>query len=215
MRVARLAGAVLALWLSAGDPILAQQRPPLTRIAFGSCAYQERPQPIWGAVLRYQPELFLFVGDNVYGDVRDGRIVPNDQAMESLRYAYAQVARVQGFMQVKNNIPHHATWDDHDYGKDDAGGDFAFKEQAQRLFVDFWNIPADDLRRSRPGIYHAASHGPPDKRIQVILLGTRYFRSPLKQTDQLGAPGKERYVPDDDLGKTMLGDTQWQWLAER
>ena len=56
----------------------AQSAPPLTRIAFGSCAHQERPQLIWEAVLQYRPELFLFLGDNVYGDVRDGKVV--DQA---------------------------------------------------------------------------------------------------------------------------------------
>jgi alkaline phosphatase D len=215
MRIAAVASLVLALALSAGDPALAQQRAPLTRIAFGSCAYQERPQPIWGAVLRYQPQLFLFAGDNVYGDVRDGGTVPDDQAMDSLRHAYAEVTKIPGFMQVKNNIPHLATWDDHDYGKNDAGGDFAYKEQSQRLFVDFWSIPPDDPRRARPGVYHAASYGPPDQRIQVILLDTRYFRSPLKPSDQVGAPGKERYLPDDDPAKTMLGDAQWSWLAER
>ena len=38
---------------------------------------------------------------------------------------------------------------------------------------------------------------------------------PLKPTDQPGAAGKERYVPDDDPGKTMLGEVQWAWLADR
>ena len=43
-------------------------RPPFSRIAFGSCADQVKPQPIWDAILAYQPELFIFAGDNVYGD---------------------------------------------------------------------------------------------------------------------------------------------------
>jgi alkaline phosphatase D len=63
--------------LGAG-PAAAQSAPTLTRIAFGSCAHQERPQPIWEAVLQYRPELFLFLGDNVYGDVRDGTTVANE-----------------------------------------------------------------------------------------------------------------------------------------
>ena len=61
--------ALLALLLPAPAP--AQVPPPreavLTRIAFGSCADEEKPQPIWDAVLAYRPELFLFTGDNVYG----------------------------------------------------------------------------------------------------------------------------------------------------
>jgi alkaline phosphatase D len=51
--------------------------------------------------------------------------------------------------------------------------------------------------------------------VQVILLDTRYFRSPLRPTDRRGAPGRERYLPDDDPAKTMLGEAQWAWLAER
>ncbi len=51
-------------------------------------------------------------------------------------------------------------------------------------------------------------------RVQVILLDMRWFRSPLKITDQRGAPGKERYLPDPDPTKTMLGETQWAWLAD-
>ena len=48
--------------------------------------------------------------------------------------------------------------------------------------------------------------------MQVILLDTRSFRSPLRPTDQRGAPGKERYLPDPDPAKTMLGEAQWAWL---
>jgi alkaline phosphatase D len=47
---------------------LSQGRPPLSRIAFGSCANQSMAQPIWDAVLAYRPDLFIFAGDNVYGD---------------------------------------------------------------------------------------------------------------------------------------------------
>lgn len=40
----------------------------MSRIAFGFCADQAKPQPIWDAILAYRPELFIFAGDNVYGD---------------------------------------------------------------------------------------------------------------------------------------------------
>jgi alkaline phosphatase D len=51
-------------------------------------------------------------------------------------------------------------------------------------------------------------------RVQIILLDLRWFRSPLKASDERGAPGKERYVPDPDPAKTMLGPVQWAWLAD-
>lgn len=46
------------------------------------------------------------------------------------------------------------------------------------------------------------------------MLDTRWFRSPLKKTDDWGAKGKERYLPDADASKTMLGEAQWVWLKQ-
>ena len=84
---------------------------------------------------------------------------------------------------------------------------------AKELFLKFWKVPADDIRRTRDGIYDSRIIGPPGMRVQIILLDLRWFRSPLKASDQRGAPGKERYVPDPDPAKTMLGPVQWAWLA--
>jgi alkaline phosphatase D len=211
-------GLIAALVMTGLAPLsngVAQQQNPLTRIAFGSCAYQERPQPIWRAVIGYRPELFIFAGDNVYGDVRNGQVVPDAQAIASLRHAYSEVAKLPGFVEIKSSFRHLAIWDDHDYGKNDGGAEFWGKRESQRLFLEFWNIPQTDPRYSREGLYHAETHGSSGQRIQIILLDTRYFRSPLKRTDALNAPGKERYQPDDDPAKTMLGEAQWAWLAER
>ena len=98
-----------------------------------------------------------------------------------------------------------ATWDDHDYGLNDGGVEFAHKALAKDLFLDFWDVPAGDIRRTRGGIYASCIIGPAGKRVQVILLDVRWFRSPLKITDKRGAAGKQRYLPDLDPAKTMLG----------
>jgi alkaline phosphatase D len=206
--------ALLVLLVS--GPALAQEAPPpLTRTAFGSCADEEKPQPIWDAVLAYRPELFLFAGDNVYGDVRNGRNVSEPELIESLQQSYAHAAKLPGIARLRSTVQHLATWDDHDYGKNDAGADFAGRHDAQRLFLQFWDVPLSDERHSRGGVYHAQTFGPEGQRVQVILLDTRFFRSPLKPTDQRGAPGRERYLPDDDPTKTMLGEAQWAWLVDR
>jgi alkaline phosphatase D len=194
--------ATLAAWTS---PVPAQDAAPLTRVAFGSCAHQAKPQPIWDAVLDYRPELFIFAGDNVYGDVTSA-------AMTELRAAYARAATIEGYAKVRATVPVLATWDDHDYGRNDAGADFAHKAAAQRLFLDFWDVPQDDPRRTRDGIYHAETIGPEAMRVQVILLDTRSFRSPLRSTPEPAIPGKGPYLPDPDPGKTMLGAAQWAWL---
>jgi alkaline phosphatase D len=185
----------------------AQARRPLTRIAFGSCAEQADSQPIWDAILTYKPELFIFAGDNVYGDFNTADAGP-------LRKAYATADAIAGYNKLRDNVSHLAVWDDHDYGLNDGGSDFPHKVVAKDLFLDFWKVPASDVRRTREGIYDSRIVGAPGMRVQVILLDVRWFRSPLKLTDQRGAPGKERYLPDPDPAKTMLGETQWAWLAE-
>jgi alkaline phosphatase D len=191
-----------AVWTSTAP---AQDAAPLTRIAFGSCAHQTKPQPIWDAVLDYRPELFVFLGDNVYGDVTSA-------AMTELREAYASTAEIEGYAKVRATVPVLATWDDHDYGKNDAGAEFAHKDAAKRLFLDFWQVPQQDPRRTREGVYHAETFGPEGMRVQVILLDTRSFRSPLRSTSEPGPPGKGPYLPDPDPAKTMLGAAQWDWL---
>ena len=179
---------------------------PLRRIDFGSCTDQTKPQPIWDTVVADRPDLFIFGGDSVYA---------NEQpfAIERLRQAYAMEAAVPQFARLRATVPHMAIWDDGDYGLNDGGAEFAFKDQTKAEFLNFWRAPADDPRRRHGGLYDARLFGPPGRRVQVILLDTRWFRSPLKATDVRDAPGKERYVPDPDPSKTMLGAEQWDWLA--
>src|SRR5687767_5967249 len=75
----------------------------LTRIAFGSCAKQDADQPIWKSVLDVKPDLFIFLGDNVYGDTRD---------MNVLRHKYAQLEAKSGFQRLRATTPILAVWDD-------------------------------------------------------------------------------------------------------
>jgi Phosphodiesterase/alkaline phosphatase D len=211
-----LAALLLMLALSSAregkaDTVEAALPPPTTvidRLAFGSCADQRLPQPIWGPILAFRPQLFLMLGDNVYGDVSSG-------AMTELIAAYQALAAQPGFASLRASVPILPIWDDHDYGVNDGGGDFPYRQAAAAQFRAFWRVPADSPRGSRDGLYDAATFGPPGERLQIILLDTRSFRSPLRPTDERGVAGKERYLPDPDPAKTMLGDEQWRWLAER
>lgn len=193
----------LCLWLCFSAAAAADSR--LTRIAFGSCARESDPQPIWEAIVAGRPELFIFTGDNIYGDTAD---------MSVMRAKYALLAAQPGFGRLRQLCPILATWDDHDFGQGDGGADFAMKRGSQAAFLDFFGVPADSPRRRREGIYDAASFGPPGKRVQVILLDTRFFRSPLKRVPK-GTPGRAKYVPNHEPGITMLGDAQWRWLETR
>jgi len=183
-------------------------RPGLVRIAVASCCNQNQPQPLWDAVMAEQPEHLVFAGDNVYASQQPFRI-------EALRAAYAQQAQVPGFARLRQRIAHSAIWDDHDYGLNDGGAGFAHQQASKDAFIDFWGLPADDERRSRPGLHHARVIAQGGRRVQIIVLDTRWWRSDLKPTDVRGAPGRERYLPDADPGKTLLGPEQWRWLGQR
>jgi len=182
---------------------------PLARIAFGSCARQDKPQPIWDAVVDTKPQRFLFLGDNIYADTED---------MDVMRAKYALLGKQPGYQKLKATCPVLATWDDHDYGANDAGAEYAKKREAQQVFLDFFEAPRNDPRRTQEGIYSAQVFGPPGKRVQVILLDGRYFRSALKKGFEKGEPGEGKrgiYQPNDDPKATMLGDAQWRWLEEQ
>jgi alkaline phosphatase D len=192
----------------------------LTRIAFGSCAEGGKEQTIWDAVLASRPELFVFLGDNIYGDTRN---------MKELRAKYAELAAQPGFIKLRASTPLAVTWDDHDFGEDDAGGDFPQKEASRQVFLDFWGEPADSPRRARDGVYASYVFGPPGQRVQLILLDLRYNRTPLQKPDPgprnyrawatarhkrgLEVPGP--YARNPDPRATMLGERQWHWLEQQ
>lgn len=181
------------------------QTSPVSRIAFGSCIRQDRSQPIWQAISDYQPQLFVLTGDNIYGDSDD---------VEILKIKYDQLGSNPGFKKLKGLCPILATWDDHDYGVNDGGAEFPIKRESQKLFNDFFETPQDSPRRHREGIYDSAVFGPAGKRLQIILLDTRYFRSPLTKANPR-MKGRGPYGPTDSPGSTILGDAQWSWLEEQ
>jgi len=180
----------------------------LTRIAFGSCMEETLPVPALRGVLAIQPDLFLAMGDNLYGDDP-----ADDPALPILTQAYRDLATNADFVALNRTVPILATWDDHDFGANDAGAIYGGKTRAEALFDGFWGDSA--LGQDHPGVYGARIFGTVGQRVQIIMLDTRTFRSPLKDSDEPGTKGKERYVPDDNATKTLLGETQWAWLAQQ
>ena len=116
---------------------------------------------------------------------------------------------------MKLNFSIEAIWDDHDYGRNDGGRDYPYKQSSKELFLKFWDIPKNDKRRTRPGLYYELVLQIGQERLQILFLDTRTFRDSLVPSDKLGAPGKERYLSADDTSLTMLGKTQWDWVSRK
>ncbi|SEB35379.1 alkaline phosphatase D [Tenacibaculum sp. MAR_2009_124] len=167
-------------------------------IAFGSCNDQNKTNPFWENIMEQSPNLWIWGGDTIYADTDN---------MEKMRLLYEQQKNNIEYSAFTQSIPILGTWDDHDYGVNDGGEEFEKKQESQQLFLDFLNVPANSPRRKREGIYHSKIFKTPDGTIKVILLDTRYFRSPLTKSKEKN----KRYQPNKN-GGTILGLQQWKWL---
>tara|TARA_S200000501_G_scaffold173181_1_gene163125 strand:- start:1680 stop:2645 length:966 start_codon:yes stop_codon:yes gene_type:complete len=166
------------------------------KMGFGSCNDQRLSTPAWSSLEEESLNTFFFLGDNVYGDVPSGEL-------KNLKNSYDAFDKVmpKWLKQTEKLV----IWDDHDYGLNDGGGSYRNKADAQKLFNNFWNIPQDDLRRSRDGIYFSSEKTIGNKSVLFIGLDTRYFRSDLTKINN-------KYIPNNKPEATILGNEQWKWL---
>jgi alkaline phosphatase D len=181
------------------------------KIAFGSCGHQDNTLPIFDVVVKHQPNLFIFLGDNIYGDTYN---------MDTLKAKYQKLGKKASFLNLKKNMPIIATWDDHDYGANDIGRHYPFNKQSKEIFLDFFEEPKNSERRKHKGIYTSYFYNFQDKKIQVILLDNRTFRDDLVRYNNSFKKEKRHqfydfdYLPHKTSDSTFLGNEQWQWLEK-
>ncbi|XP_065854661.1 uncharacterized protein [Euphorbia lathyris] len=166
--------------------------------------------PIWKAITDFDPQIFIWLGDNVYGDIRclykvfgkertigpwknAPRFVPSSQ--QELESKYHKDKTNPAYSRLRQSTKVIGTWDDHDYGLNDAGKEFEGKVTNQRLLLDLLDEPQDSPRRKQEGVY-TYTFGPVNRQIKIILLDTRYHRDPLHSDG------------------TILGVSQWTWLEK-
>lgn len=169
------------------------------KIAFGSCLHQNLPQPIWNSIKKENINSFIFLGDNIYGDMPSGKLT-------KMKKAYIQQKKIMPDWLYEKDI--NMIWDDHDYGMDNGGSSYPLKEQAKEMYLNFWDIPNNDARRSRDGIYTSKIVNIDGFKLNIIMLDTRYFRSALDRSTG-SAP---YYKKNLDPNSTILGKKQWNWL---
>jgi alkaline phosphatase D len=196
--VRRFVGLFFGFWVVVGTSG-ADSQAPLERIAFGSCYKPEKKGGVWAGVRKFDPQLWIWLGDNFYHDWANGKYVRTNDDPDSFAKGYRALGRSEGVQALQSLAADRvmATWDDHDFGKNDAGKEYDRKEESRKAFAKFFGVP------DRPdGIYSSRDFGPEGKRVRVILLDTRYNRDSL--------PRKGEALSDGDI----LGESQWSWLGE-
>ncbi len=169
----------------------------LTTIAFGSCNKQDEPQPLWDDILAQRPDLWIWLGDNIYGDTDN---------MKKMRSMYAKQLAQPDYQRLITSVPVVGTWDDHDYGVNDGGKEYSEKQASRDLLLEFLAVPKNQPVWQREGAYQSYTVGPAGRRVKILLLDTRYFRDALVAS----ANEDRRYGPN--ASGDLLGEAQWRWL---
>ncbi|MEO5722177.1 MAG: alkaline phosphatase D family protein [Chthoniobacterales bacterium] len=190
---------LLALLVGTAAASAQETAAPVTRIAFGSCNREYKPQPLWPAILACQPEVWIWLGDIVYGQA--------DQ-LEDLARRYRSEKERPEYQTLRRQARVLGVWDDNDFGVSNGGAENPNKQKSQALLLDFLDESPESPRRAQAGVYAASTFGPPGRQVKVILLDGRYHReAPAKPWD--GIVGKP--AADADI----LGPEQWVWLEEQ
>jgi alkaline phosphatase D len=170
---------------------------------FGSCAYlndpaYDRPGKPYGQgteIFKHMADsgadFCLWGGDNIY--LREA-----DFSSESgIWYRFSHDRATSDLQKLYAVMHHYATWDDHDYGSDNANQSFGFKDITLAAFKSYWGNPTYG-ETTNPGVYTKFIWGDAG----FFLMDDRTYRDESSM-DQ-----------DKNLGKTAWGDRQINWLKQ-
>ena len=172
---------------------------PDITIAIGSCFFLAAAEPPWNArtygggyeifdaIAAKAPDLMVWLGDNLYFQP------PDELDPASMAARYRRQRALPSLQRLLVAAPQLATWDDHDYGPNDADMSYVLKAESLALFRRYWANPSYGLPDA-PGVFGRARWGDVD----VFLLDDRWYRSANRS--------------NDEAGKTMFGAQQLAWL---
>ncbi len=190
-----LAGICLTRSLSAQDSLSSaaglqwslRDEQPLTRFTFGSCNYSDRDQSYWQQIAKDDSQLWIWLGDNIYGD---------GLSMQQRLQRYAELKNNRYYSAFRANCPIIGTWDDHDFASDNKDGRFPDKVESKKQVINFLDISKDTGILEHSGIYQSYSFGPVGQRTKVVLLDLRYNQNQA------------------NTQKVLLGEAQWAWFTK-
>lgn len=160
---------------------------------FVSCA-NESAESVWAEMIRRGMDRVFLMGDTPYVDVIDVR------QLQPAREQHRHFISTPNMARLIRSRPTVATWDDHDFGRNNANG----------VYIDIdGNRSANALQSFREyrdhaqfgngseGIYHADRMGVLD----VFLLDPRYF-------------SQKSPSPVNPAHPACFGPDQWNWIRQ-
>jgi alkaline phosphatase D len=183
-----------------------QYRKPAPDFSFltGSCAYFneakfDRPGKPYGGdssifetMAKTPADFNIWLGDNWYYREVDY------SSVWGLKYRASHDRAIPILQKLMASMPQYAIWDDHDFGPNDAGENYIFKNESRTIFNDYWLNPTSG--ENKEGIYTMMNYGDVD----FFLLDNRFFRSDINLADTIN-----NIVNED---KAYFGKSQLEWL---
>ena len=97
------------------------------RVAFGSCyGVFDHESDIFETIAKDDPDLFVWLGDVAYIDAPNLSFKP--MPIEYIKERFQMTKEAPGYSKLLQTSSVIGVWDDHDYGSNDAGRNFAFKD---------------------------------------------------------------------------------------
>lgn len=176
------------------------------RIAFGSCSQQASDEQFWDEIAYTKPAIWIWGGDNVYGDTHDLSLLKAKYEGQKNRESYQRFIK-------KNLIT--GSWDDHDYGINDGGKQFSKKSESKELAANFLGFSKINPVWKHEGLYNSTLIKKKKEIVKIINLDTRYFRDTIYKQFIVDTLTKKRisYYATNPTGD-VLGNEQWNWLEE-
>ena len=163
--------------------------PAAFRLAFGSCARHQvdAEQPIFHAITAAEPDVFFWLGDNIYADSASAWVYAED---------YRRQRSIASSLPLLRSVPQLAIWDDHDFGQNNSDLSNPARAASLAAFQNYWANPSFGLPDC-PGVFFKFAYGGVD----FFMLDGRYYRTPNAEPD--------------GPAKTLLGKRQGEWLREQ
>lgn len=137
----------------------------------GSCAFistnfdrifdtKKKNRRVFTSMQKEDPDFMIWLGDNIY-------YLHEYKSVKKMVKKMIKVRQTKELKAFLENVVQYATWDDHDFGPNNAGNSYERKEQSELIFEKSW---PNDFNKDE-GLYYDFYY----QDIHIIMLDVRYF----------------------------------------